>query len=58
MKMTLIKKYGETWTRIRIKKSEIMRYAKYLYAKWQIDCSRPTKANRIYLYFERPGNLL
>lgn len=57
MKITTIRRQGETWTRIRIKKKEIYQYAKAL-SGIGIDASRPDRENRIYMYWDRPGNLI
>lgn len=58
MRVTLFKRFGKTWSRIRIRKREKYKWGKFLYSQVGIDISQPDKENRIYLYFERPGNLM
>ena len=56
MKIILFKRNRETWTRIRIRKCDVCRYAKTL-SGIGIDVNQPDQQNRIYLYWDRPGNL-
>ena len=58
MRVTLFKCFGKTWSRIRIRKREKYKWGKFLYSQAGIDISQPDRENRIYLYFERPGNLM
>ena len=58
MRVTLFKRFGKTWSRIRIRKREKYKWGKFLYSQAGIDISQPDKENRLYLYFEQPGNLM